>query len=244
MAQRGPCHDRRDGHGPARPSARPHRLAGAGRRQQRQLAHGVALAALPGAGGERRDRPRLDGRGLRCADRAARPALGRRDRPLPRRAAGRAPGAGADRHRPVSRHRGERPGCAAFAGVCQRPGGAAGGGACPAGPSGAGQGAGDRAVGAGAAGRAPPGRRRLRRRRPPARGEGPAHPDERRAPLAEDSGAGRPPTIVHLGGALDDRLAAAARATMAACPAYRWLGAAEPRRRAADRSRARGRSST
>lgn len=33
------------------------------------------------------------------------------------------------------------------------------------------------------------------------------------------------PTIVHIGDALDRRLADAARATMAACPAYRWLGA-------------------
>jgi putative glycosyltransferase (TIGR04348 family) len=40
--------------------------------------------------------------------------------------------------------------------------------------------------------------------------------------LARD---GDPPTIAHVGAALDEQLAAAARATMAACPAYRWLGA-------------------
>ncbi|HEY2561030.1 MAG TPA: selenoneine biosynthesis selenosugar synthase SenB [Caldimonas sp.] len=40
--------------------------------------------------------------------------------------------------------------------------------------------------------------------------------------LAQD---GDPPTIAHVGAALDERLATAARATMAACPAYRWLGA-------------------
>jgi putative glycosyltransferase (TIGR04348 family) len=34
-----------------------------------------------------------------------------------------------------------------------------------------------------------------------------------------------PPTIAHIGAALDARLGAAAEATMAACPAYRWLGA-------------------
>lgn len=33
-----------------------------------------------------------------------------------------------------------------------------------------------------------------------------------------------PPTIVHIGAALDPRLGAAAAATMAACPAYRWRG--------------------
>ena len=33
------------------------------------------------------------------------------------------------------------------------------------------------------------------------------------------------PTIVHIGGPLDARLADEAQATMAACPAYRWLGA-------------------
>jgi len=33
------------------------------------------------------------------------------------------------------------------------------------------------------------------------------------------------PTIVHVGGPLDARLAEEARATMAACPSYRWLGA-------------------
>ena len=32
------------------------------------------------------------------------------------------------------------------------------------------------------------------------------------------------PTIAHIGGALDADLAEAARATMAACPGYRWLG--------------------
>ncbi|MGZ8260445.1 MAG: selenoneine biosynthesis selenosugar synthase SenB [Caldimonas sp.] len=34
-----------------------------------------------------------------------------------------------------------------------------------------------------------------------------------------------PPTVAHVGAALDEQLAAAARATAAACPAYRWLGA-------------------
>ena len=34
-----------------------------------------------------------------------------------------------------------------------------------------------------------------------------------------------PPTIAHVGAALDERLAAEARATAASCPAYRWLGA-------------------
>jgi putative glycosyltransferase (TIGR04348 family) len=33
-----------------------------------------------------------------------------------------------------------------------------------------------------------------------------------------------PPTIAHVGAALDPKLADEARATMAACPAYRWLG--------------------
>ena len=33
------------------------------------------------------------------------------------------------------------------------------------------------------------------------------------------------PTIAHIGGPLDARLADEARATMAACPSYRWLGA-------------------
>ena len=41
--------------------------------------------------------------------------------------------------------------------------------------------------------------------------------------LRADSGAS--PTIAHIGEALDPRLADAARATMADCPAYRWLGA-------------------
>jgi putative glycosyltransferase (TIGR04348 family) len=35
------------------------------------------------------------------------------------------------------------------------------------------------------------------------------------------------PTIAHVGGGLDERLAHEARATMAACPAYRWLGPLE-----------------
>ena len=47
-----------------------------------------------------------------------------------------------------------------------------------------------------------------------------------------------PPTIAHVGAALDARLGEEARATMAACPAYRWLGALATRRRAA-RSRRR-----
>ncbi len=34
-----------------------------------------------------------------------------------------------------------------------------------------------------------------------------------------------PPTIAHIGAALDPRLGELARATMAQCPAYRWLGA-------------------
>jgi len=36
-----------------------------------------------------------------------------------------------------------------------------------------------------------------------------------------------PPTIVHVGAALDEGLAEEARATMAACPSYRWVGALE-----------------
>ncbi len=40
--------------------------------------------------------------------------------------------------------------------------------------------------------------------------------------LAGDAAA---PTIAHVGAALDARLADEARATMAACPSYRWLGA-------------------
>jgi putative glycosyltransferase (TIGR04348 family) len=40
--------------------------------------------------------------------------------------------------------------------------------------------------------------------------------------LASDAGV---PTIAHVGGPLDARLADEARATMAACPSYRWLGA-------------------
>ncbi len=39
------------------------------------------------------------------------------------------------------------------------------------------------------------------------------------------SGASPSPAIGHIGDALDARLGDAARATMAACPAYRWLGA-------------------
>lgn len=38
-------------------------------------------------------------------------------------------------------------------------------------------------------------------------------------------GDASPPTIAHIGAALDPALADGARATMAACPAYRWLGA-------------------
>ena len=40
--------------------------------------------------------------------------------------------------------------------------------------------------------------------------------------LASDASS---PTIAHVGAALDEGLAQDARATMAACPAYRWLGA-------------------
>ena len=40
-----------------------------------------------------------------------------------------------------------------------------------------------------------------------------------------DAGAAPRPSIVHIGGPLDPRLADAARATMAACPSYRWIGA-------------------
>lgn len=47
--------------------------------------------------------------------------------------------------------------------------------------------------------------------------------------LAADA---RVPTIAHIGAALDERLGDAARATGAACPAYRWLG---PRSHAAAR---------
>ncbi|MGZ5251711.1 MAG: selenoneine biosynthesis selenosugar synthase SenB [Caldimonas sp.] len=39
------------------------------------------------------------------------------------------------------------------------------------------------------------------------------------------AGAAGAPTVVHIGAALDPRLGDAARATMAACPGYRWLGA-------------------
>ena len=48
------------------------------------------------------------------------------------------------------------------------------------------------------------------------------------------------PTIVHIGGGLEARLADTARATMAACPAYRWLGpmAHAAARRAIARARA------
>ena len=48
------------------------------------------------------------------------------------------------------------------------------------------------------------------------------------------------PTIDHVGAAIDARLAEAARATMAACPAYRWLGALShtASRRAIARARA------
>jgi putative glycosyltransferase (TIGR04348 family) len=55
--------------------------------------------------------------------------------------------------------------------------------------------------------------------------------------LAED---GEPPTIVHVGAGLDEHLAEAARATMAACPAYRWAGAldAAAARRTIARARA------
>jgi len=55
--------------------------------------------------------------------------------------------------------------------------------------------------------------------------------------LAEDKD---PPTIAHVGAALDDRLADDARATMAACPAYRWLGALD--HAMARRTIARGRA--
>ncbi len=54
------------------------------------------------------------------------------------------------------------------------------------------------------------------------------------------AGASASPTIAHIGDALDAPLADAARATMAACPAYRWLGA-QPHgtaRRAIARARA------
>jgi putative glycosyltransferase (TIGR04348 family) len=54
------------------------------------------------------------------------------------------------------------------------------------------------------------------------------------------SGAAAAPTIAHIGGALEAHLADAARATMAACPAYRWLGplAHAAARRAIARARA------
>ena len=54
------------------------------------------------------------------------------------------------------------------------------------------------------------------------------------------AGASASPAIAHIGDALDASLADAARATMAACPAYRWLGA-QPHaaaRRAIARARA------
>ncbi|MEO8310396.1 MAG: selenoneine biosynthesis selenosugar synthase SenB [Caldimonas sp.] len=55
--------------------------------------------------------------------------------------------------------------------------------------------------------------------------------------LARDAAA---PTIAHVGAALDARLAEEARATMAACPSYRWLGALShaAARRAIARARA------
>jgi len=54
------------------------------------------------------------------------------------------------------------------------------------------------------------------------------------------AGDARPPTIAHIGAALDERLGDEARATMAACPAYRWLGALDhaAARRAIARARA------
>ncbi|MEO5881846.1 MAG: selenoneine biosynthesis selenosugar synthase SenB [Caldimonas sp.] len=52
--------------------------------------------------------------------------------------------------------------------------------------------------------------------------------------------AGKAPTIVHIGAALDELLGDAARATSAACPGYRWLGGLPhaAARRAIARSRA------
>ena len=54
------------------------------------------------------------------------------------------------------------------------------------------------------------------------------------------AGAAATPTIVHIGAALDPGLADEARATMASCPSYRWLGARPhaAARRAIARSRA------
>ena len=88
------------------PAARLHRLAGARCRQQRQLAHGGALARFPGAGGDgdvtdslaarRRQRP---------AHRPARAPLGGRDRRRARAPSGAADRRRPDRHRPLSRPR-------------------------------------------------------------------------------------------------------------------------------------------
>jgi len=44
------------------------------------------------------------------------------------------------------------------------------------------------------------------------------------APSKGRSGGALDASIVHIGAALDERLGAEARATMAACPRYRWLG--------------------
>ncbi len=87
-------------------AARHDRLAGARRREQRQLAHGGALAALPRAGRAgrgRRDRRR--GRRRRPADRAPRAPRRGVGRALARAPAGGADRGRADRHRSLPRPR-------------------------------------------------------------------------------------------------------------------------------------------
>ena len=201
-----------------------HRLAGARRGQQRQLAHGGALAALPRAGRAGRHRRRRRRRraiaDLLIALHARRSAASiARWRERSRRRADRPR---ADRHGPLSRSR-RRRGRTAFAGVCQ-PHRRAAGKRHSARLDAASRAKAVVIVQSAPALRAQRScrRRRLRRRRPPARGEGPADAVSRGAPARR-----RPvvPTIVHVGAALDARLADEARATMAACPSYRWLGA-------------------
>ena len=115
-----------------RAAARPHRLAGARRGQQRQLAHRGALAALPRAGRatverrRRRSPTRRDGDADLLIALHARRSAASIARWRERRA-GRAARPRADRHRPLSRSR-RRRGRPAFARVCQPHRRAAGGG--------------------------------------------------------------------------------------------------------------------
>ena len=89
-------------------ASRPHRLARAGRRQQRQLAHRRALAALPRRWRDVGIARTGERRAGRRADRAARAPLGAAIARFARGAPGAAARAGADRHRPVPRHRRRR----------------------------------------------------------------------------------------------------------------------------------------